>query len=84
MMITAGLNMAGKKKEAALIARRWCDNVQENGIILGFAPYEYYKLTGKKAPVEHGPVASDGWAYSGWASACTMMMITTVIAEENG
>ncbi len=84
MFITAGLCLAGKKKEAALIARRWCDNVQENGVILGFAPYEYYKLTGKKAPVEHGPVASDGWAYSGWASACTMMMMTTIITEENG
>ena len=83
MMITAGLNLAGKKKEAALIARRWCDNVQEKGIILGFAPYEYYKLTGKKADISYGPVPTDGWAYSGWASACTMMMITTIIAEEN-
>lgn len=83
MFITAGLNQAGKKKEAALIARRWCDNVQEKGVILGFAPYEYYKLTGKKANVNHGPVASDGWAYSGWAAACTMMMITTIIPEEN-
>jgi hypothetical protein len=82
MPLTVGLNVAGKKKEAALIARRWCDNVKEKGIILGFAPYEYYKLTGEKANITHGPVASDGWSWSSWAAACTLMMITSIIPEE--
>lgn len=81
LIMTAGLNMAGKKKEAALIARRWCDNVKEKGIILGFAPYEYYKLTGEKANISYGPVASDGWCWSPWAAGCTMLMITSVIPE---
>jgi hypothetical protein len=79
--MTVGLNLAGKKKEAALIARRWCDNVDKNGIILGFAPYEYYKLTGKKANITYGPVASDGWSWSPWASAATMIMITKIIPD---
>lgn len=81
MPILVGLNAAGKKKEAALIARRWCDNVKEKGIILGFAPYEYYKLTGEKADITHGPVASDGWSWSPWAACCTLMMITSIIPE---
>lgn len=81
LILTAGLNMAGKKKEAALIARRWCDNVKEKGIILGFAPYEYYKLTGEKADITYGPVASDGWCWSPWGAGCTMLMITSVIPD---
>jgi putative isomerase len=81
MPITVGLNLAGKKKEAALIARRWCDNVNEKGIILGFAPYEYYKLTGEKANISYGPVASDGWSWSPWAACCTLTMITSIIPE---
>jgi hypothetical protein len=81
MCMTVGLNLAGKKKEAALISRRWCDNVQENGIILGFAPYEYYKLTGEKANITVGPVASDGWSWSSWAAACTLTMITSIIPD---
>jgi glycogen debranching enzyme len=81
LILTAGLNLAGKKKEAAKIARRWCDNVNKNGIILGFAPYEYYKLTGKKADITYGPVASDGWCWSPWAAGPTMAMITHIIPE---
>jgi hypothetical protein len=81
MSMTVGLNAAGKKKEAALISRRWCDNVAEKGVILGFAPYEYYKLTGEKANITHGPVASDGWSWSPWAACCTLMMITAIIPD---
>lgn len=80
-IITAGLNMAGKNKEAALIARRFCDHVKENGVILGFAPYEYYPLTGEKADITYGPVASDGWSWSTWCAAGVMMMITSIIPE---
>jgi hypothetical protein len=79
MCLTTGLYFAGKKKEAAKIARRWCDNVKEKGVILGFAPYDHYKLTGEKANITHGPVASDGWSWSSWAAACTLMMITVII-----
>lgn len=82
LIFCVGLNLAGKKKEAALIARRWCDTVKERGIILGFPPYEYYKLTGEKAAIEHGPVASDGWCWSPWAAGCTMTLLTSIIAEE--
>ena len=73
--------MAGKNKEAALIARRFCDHVKENGVILGFAPYEYYPLTGEKADITYGPVASDGWSWSTWCAAGVMMMITSIIPE---
>ncbi len=81
MFMTVGLNLAGKKKEAARIARRWCGNVKEKGVILGFAPYEHYKLTGEKANITYGPVASDGWSWSTWSACCTLMMITSVIPD---
>ncbi|SHH98774.1 hypothetical protein SAMN02745823_01788 [Sporobacter termitidis DSM 10068] len=84
LILTVGLDIAGKKKEAALIARRWCDTVKERGVILGFAPYEYYRLTGEKADITQGPVASDGWSWSTWSACCTMTMITSVIPEEEG
>jgi hypothetical protein len=82
LIFTVGLNLAGKKKDAALIARRWCDNLMEKGILLGYAPYEYYKLTGEKADINTGPVASDGWCWSPWSAGCTMTLLTSIIAEE--
>ncbi|MDR1217465.1 MAG: hypothetical protein LBJ99_02640, partial [Oscillospiraceae bacterium] len=49
MILTVGLQAAGKHSEASAIARRFCDQVSREGVILGFAPYDYYPLTGKKA-----------------------------------
>lgn len=81
LILTTGLNLAGKKKEAALIARRFCDHVKEKGVILGFAPYDYYPLTGEKANIFNGPVASDGWSWSTWCACSVLMMITSIIPE---
>lgn len=81
LFLTVGLNMAGKKKEAAMIARRFCDTVRERGCILGFAPYDYYPLTGEKADIQPGPVASDGWPWSSWSACSTLTMITCIITE---
>ena len=50
MILTLGLSKAGKKKEAAMIAKRFCDRIDQDGVILGFAPYDYYPLTGEKVP----------------------------------
>ncbi|NLM52333.1 MAG: hypothetical protein GX197_05880, partial [Firmicutes bacterium] len=81
LILTTGLNLAGKKKEAALIARRFCDHVKEKGVILGFAPYDYYPLTGEKAKIYNGPIASDGWSWSTWCACSVLMMITSIIPE---
>ncbi|MCR4772523.1 MAG: hypothetical protein K5855_09470 [Oscillospiraceae bacterium] len=81
IFITAGLHLAGRKKEAAMIARRFCDTVKERGCILGFAPYDYYPLTGEKADITPGPVASDGWPWSSWSACNTLTMITCIIPE---
>lgn len=81
LIMTVGLNIAGKKKEAAMIARRFCDTVKERGIILGFAPYDYYKATGKKADIPTGPIASDSWSWSSWSACSVLTMITSIIPE---
>jgi hypothetical protein len=87
MICTVGLMNAGKKKEAALIARRFCDKVREKGVILGFAPFDYYPLTGEKATdvydFEEKPVASDGWPWSGWSACNVMTMLTAVIPADS-
>ncbi len=88
MILTLGLSMAGKKKEAAMIARRFCDHIAEKGIILGFAPFDYYPLTGEKVPdldeFQNVPVPSDGWPWSGWSACNVMIMLSYIIPQGDG
>jgi hypothetical protein len=81
MIITAGLYIAGKKKEAAMIARRLCDKMKEEGMILGFAPYDRNPLTGEKIEFNVPPGANDPWPWSGWAAGSFLTMATTVIED---
>ena len=87
MMISVGLSLAGKTKEAALIARRFCRRCDEKGCLLGFAPYDYYPLTGEKVPdldeFENRPVPSDGWPWATWSACNVMTMLTYVLPREN-
>lgn len=80
--LCCGLNLAGKKKEAALIARRFASHVQEKGCILGFPPRtDVYPATGKPVYIAPGPVASDGWPWSSWCAASCLNLITCIIPE---
>ena len=80
--LCAGLNLAGKKKEAAMIARRFAAHVQEKGCILGFPPRtDVYPATGKPVYIAPGPVASDGWPWSSWCAASCLNLITVIIPE---
>ena len=82
LFLCAGLNLAGKKKEAAMIARRFCDHVRQKGCILGFPPRtDYYAATGKPVYITPGPVASDGWPWSGWNACSVLTLLTSVIPE---
>ena len=87
MMISVGLSLAGKTKEAALIARRFCRRCDEKGCLLGFAPYDYYPLTGEKVPdldeFENMPVPSDGWPWATWSACNVMTMLTYVLPRED-
>ncbi len=77
-----GLNLAGKKKEAAMIACRFADVSQEKGCILGFPPRtDVYPATGKPVYITPGPVASDGWPWSGWNACNCLTLITCIIPE---
>jgi glycogen debranching enzyme len=79
MILTVGLQAAGKQKEADMIARRFCDHMKREGIILGFAPYNYYKHNGAKADQQIPPIATDGWPWSSWSANSFLTMVTGVI-----
>ena len=80
--ICCGLNLAGKKKEAALIARRFAAHAQEKGCILGFPPRtDIYPATGEPVYIMPGPVASDGWPWASWAATACLYLITSIIPE---
>ena len=81
MIMTVGLQAAGKQKEADMIARRFCDHVNREGIILGYAPYNYYKWSGEKAAQQVPPHAADGWAWSSWCANSYLTMVTGVIGK---
>lgn len=86
MILSVGLSSAGKKKEAAVIARRFCDHCAEVGLMLGFAPFDYYPLTGEKVPdldeFENVPVPSDGWPWATWCACSVMTMLSYVIPRD--
>ena len=81
MIITVGLQSAGKQKEADYIARRFCDHVNREGIILGYAPYNYYKFNGEKADQQIPPHLADGWTWSTWTANCFLTMVTGIIGK---
>jgi len=78
MFASVGLYLAGKKEEAQLIARRWCDTVEERGLRLGYQPYNEYPYSGEPAHMLIQPVIGDSWSWCGW-SACTTMTILQVV-----
>lgn len=84
MLISIGLWLAGRKKEAKTIAKAWCDNVAENGVRLGFKPYEINPFTGIPAPAILEPQPSDSWSWASWSACCTMTMLETILAEPEG
>ena len=82
LFLCAGLNLAGKKKEAAMIARRFAAQSQLKGCILGFPPRtDTYLATGKPVYITPGPVASDGWPWSSWNACSNLTLITCIIPE---
>jgi hypothetical protein len=81
MILTVGLQAAGKQKEAEFIARRICDQISREGPILGFAPYNYYPLTGEKADQQIPPQPADGWPWSSWGANCFLTMTGSVIGK---
>jgi hypothetical protein len=81
VILTVGLEAAGKQKEAELIARRFCDLVKREGIMLGYSPYNYFKHNGEKAPQQIPPYHCDGWPWSPWTAACFLTMVTGIIGE---
>ena len=84
MVISTGLWLAGRKKEARAIARAWCDTAAEIGVRLGFKPYEVNPLTGWPAPAIIEPQPSDSWSWASWSACCTMTMLQTVLQDTEG
>ena len=81
MILTVGLQAAGKQKEADMIARRYCEHSAREGVILGYAPYNYYKFNGEKAGQQIPPHGADGWPWSAWSANCCLTMTTGIIGK---
>ena len=82
MILTVGLHLAGKKKEASMIARRICDKIKQDGMILGFAPpYSHYPLTGNKVELDVPPLVTDPWPWNTWAANSFLTMATSIIED---
>ena len=81
MILTVGLQAAGKQEEAEYIARRFCDHIKREGIILGYAPYNYLQFDGSEAAQQVPPHNSDGWPWSPWTANCFLTMTTGVIGK---
>lgn len=81
MILTVGLQAAGKQKEADMIARRYCDHTKREGIILGYAPYNFYKHNAAKADQQVPPIPTDGWPWSSWSANSFLTMATSVIGK---
>ena len=81
MILTVGLQAAGKQKEAELIARRFCDHAEREGVILGYAPYDYFPLSGEPAPDQPYPIVTDGWPWSSWTANCVLTMLGSIIGK---
>jgi len=81
MILTVGLQAAGKQKEADMIARRYCDHTNREGIVLGYAPLNFYKHNGAEAAQQIPPIATDGWAWSPWSANSFLTMVTGVIGK---
>ena len=81
MILTVGLQAAGKQKEADMIARRYCEHSNREGIILGYAPYNIYKANGEVADQQLPPHGADGWPWSAWSAASLLTMATGIIGK---
>jgi hypothetical protein len=81
MILTVGLQAAGKQKEADMIARRYCDLNKREGIILGYAPLNYYKHNGAKAAQQIPPTFMDGGPWGAWSANCVLTMATAIIGK---
>jgi len=81
MILSVGLQAAGKQEEAEIAARRFCDHVSREGFALGFAPYNYYKHNGEKADQQTVPSMSDCWMWSSWTANCFLTLVTGFIGK---
>ena len=79
MILTVGLNAAGKYAEADIIARRFCDHVSREGVILGYAPYDFYPATGEKADEQVPPQPADAWPWSSWCANSFLTMAGNIV-----
>ena len=80
--ICCGLNLAGKKKEAALIARRFADARAGKGLHPGLPASDgCVPRDGEPVYIQPGPVASDGWPWASWSAGACLYLITNIIPE---
>jgi hypothetical protein len=84
MILCVGLSLAGKTKEASMIARRYCDNIVDKGMVLGFSPVDTYpdnheSQAGQPIDFDLPPIASDPWPWSTWTANCFLTLAESVV-----
>ncbi|MDR1217290.1 MAG: hypothetical protein LBJ99_01755 [Oscillospiraceae bacterium] len=82
MLTAMGLYRCGKREQAREISRRVCQNLYDNGIILGFAPSDTEPTTGEPVETWPNPTGSDGWSWTSWAASSAIVMLTAIMPED--
>ena len=82
MLTAVGLYRCGKVAEAREISKRVCQNLYDNGIILGFAPSDIEPATGEPVVTWENPTGSDGWSWTTWAASSALVMLTGIMPED--
>ncbi len=81
MLTAVGLYRCGKKAEAKEISRRVCQNLYDNGILLGYAPMDT-EVDGSPIINWPNPTASDGWPWTTWAASSALVMLTGIMPDD--
>ena len=76
------LSGCGKKEEARKICRNVCQNLYDNGILLGYAPMDT-EVNGDPIVNWPNPTASDGWPWTTWAASSALVMLTAIMPEDD-
>jgi len=79
MIFCVGLQSAGKTGEAKRIARAFCDKVNQEGMILGYAPSEIEPATGRPVENHPFPTPTDPFPWSSWTAANFLILASTIL-----
>lgn len=81
MLMSVGLYSAGKKEEAKKIAKAFCDKVNQEGMLLGYAPSDVEPATGEPVRNPQFPTPLDPWPWASWTAANFLIMASAILND---